>query len=335
VLTRSDRIQRVLTPEAGDTATARRNFDVEDVRPNLSYGAKLPVPKNVDSHFTPTSQSANLSHQAPYDTRQVILAEKYHPFAVDWRFLPNEALFAKDYIRHHLANISNSMAAMPKLRPMWVNTFGLGPLKAVQSAETLFIHISKTGGTSISKVLYGKNLPPYSARFWLETFGAAVRGFRSFSVLRHPVERFVSFYKMVLAGGTDIMAYSKFTRHNLKDLESIDSFINYIARQKSEGGIYSLELQKQSSFILGRNNDILVDRLFLLDRQRGFPQELSRWLSIEQIPHLNATNSNSISVSKETRAKILNIYARDLEIYEVLASRGGFADLRGVHFSER
>lgn len=334
MLTNGDRIQDAPMSKSRSSATISRIFGVDDVPLDLSSCDTLAVRKTVDRRSSMSLQAVDPPRHALSDLRKIAFTENYHPFAVDWRFLPDEILLIKDYLRHCLTNISNYMAEAPELTPLWVNTFGRNPLKAVQSAETLFIHISKTGGTSISKVLYGKNLPPYSARFWLETFGPAVRKLRSFSVIRHPVDRVVSAYKMVLAGGTDIMAYSRFSRYNMKGLESLDSFIDYIERQKSENGHLSLELREQVTSILDKNDEVLVDRLFLLDKQHGFPKELSLWLSIAQIPHLNATNPNPVFVSKETREKILKIYARDLEIYEILASKGGFADLRGGRFGK-
>ena len=143
----------------------------------------------------------------------------YSPYAVDWRFLPDTLLLSKDFIRHHLAQGSNTLAATATLRPLWVATIGRNIAQAVRGAQVLFVHVPKTGGTSVSKVLYGRNLPHYTARFWYSTFRDSVADLPSFAVVRHPVERLISAYKMALAGGTDIVAYSRYDRGRLRGLE--------------------------------------------------------------------------------------------------------------------
>lgn len=337
MLTNRDRILSVAVSETRNLANVRGiiDIDAERISRNFYHDEESSLGDIMDYHSISALQGVDLPYRDSVNTRKTSSLEKYKPFSVDWRFLPDPILLAKDYVRYHLANASNSIANTPKLRKLWVKTLGRGPLKAVQSAEMLFIHAPKTGGTSVSKVLYGKNLPPYSVEFWLKVFGSAVYNIKSFSIVRHPVDRVLSVYKMALNGGTDIMAYSRFSQYNLKGLESFDSFIDNIANQISDGSVLPLELQNQSALILSREGKILVDRLFALDSQRGFPRELTRWLSVEKLPHLNAANPNLVAISKETRNKILEIYARDLAIYDILASKGGFADLKGVRLGER
>src|SRR5271165_2862234 len=127
---------------------------------------------------------------------------RYSPYAVDWRFLPTEILFIKDYLRHYLAAGSNAVAQTELMSTLWASTIGLNITRAINRAGILFVHIPKTGGTSISKVLYHRNLPHYTARSWVRAFGGTVAGLPTFAVIRHPVERFVSAYKMAVAGGT-------------------------------------------------------------------------------------------------------------------------------------
>jgi hypothetical protein len=259
---------------------------------------------------------------------------RYAPYAVDWRFLPAELLFIKDYIRHYLAEGSNYVAGTRYLSPIWANTIGMNLIRTIKSAEVLFIHIPKTGGTSISKVLYQRNLPHYTARFWVQTFGAVARSLPSFAVIRHPAERFVSTYKMAIAGGTDIVAYSQYWRSRLRGLESLDAFADHVLENSARPGALPRDLRLQSEFILDDEDRVMVDRLFSLDARLGLPEELGRWLSVPVMPHLNATAPTPLGVSAATREKIEQIYRRDFALYRHLVARGGAADVRGQHFDD-
>lgn len=267
-------------------------------------------------------------------TSCVIKTKKYNPYAVDWRFLPEEILLSKDYIRHYLAILSNNVAKSKIFSRIWSKTIGSGTVNAVVCAKLLFIHVPKTGGTSISKELYGKNLPHYTAKFWFSTFGDSVGGLPSFAVIRNPVERLLSAYKMAVSGGTDMMAYSRYYRKKLQGLKSIELYVDYVYRNRHCLESLSLDLHEQSSFILDDEGHVLVNRLFSLDNRHGLPVELERWLSVPSIPHLNATMDYPVTITEGTTEKIREIYARDFEIFERLEAGGGSGDLKGIRFSE-
>lgn len=258
--------------------------------------------------------------------------DAYAPYAVDWRFLPEEALIVKDTIRHHLVNASNSAAQHPLSSKIWTSTLGFGPLHSVRSAQRLFIHIPKTGGTSVSKVLYSKNLPHYTAQFWSDVYGAAVDGIPSFAVLRHPAERLASAYKMIRAGGTDIMAYSYYWRRRMAQVQSFEALLDYVTENMATPGALSADLTPQSDFILDRQGRVMVDLLFCLTR-RGLPEALSNWLGVPSLPHLNATSPAEISINSILLNRMRRLYEQDFTIYESLVERGCSGDMRGADFN--
>jgi hypothetical protein len=258
---------------------------------------------------------------------------KYSPYAVDWRFLPEDLLFVKDFVRYHLVKFSNSMATSPTFSTIWANTLARRILEAVDRAGILFVHIPKTGGTSISKLLYQRNLPHYTAQFWSTKLGEAVICVPSFSVVRHPVERMVSAYKMARFGGTDIIAYSRYWQARLRGLDSFDGFVDHVFANRRRLETLPLDLRPQANFILDADGRVMVDRLFALSELRGLPPELGRWLKIESFPHLNATPSHPVNITAETRHKIEQIYHIDFEIYEYVENRAGAADIKGQQIS--
>jgi len=256
----------------------------------------------------------------------------YAPYAVDWRFLPEEALMAKDCLRHVLVEGSNTIARTPWLSAAWASTLGRRPATAVRKAGVLFVHIPKTGGTSISKVLYRRNLPHYTARFWRAVFGPGIARLPSFAVVRHPAERLMSAYRMAVNGGTDIVAYSRFWRSRLRGLSSLESFVDFVSDQQGHWEDLPLDLWDQGAFILDAGGGVMVDRLFSLDGRNGLSAELGQWLSAGPIPHLNATPPSPGSATAAVCAKIVRIYERDFALYDAIVARGGCADLRGAAF---
>ena len=252
----------------------------------------------------------------------------YTPYAVDGRFLPEELLMAKDCLRHALVAGSNAVARMPRLSGLWATTLGRGPAKAVTKAGVLFIHIPRTGGTSISQVLYRRNLPHYTARFWREVFGGGIAGMPSFAVVRHPTERLLSAYRMALHGGTDIVAYSRFWRSRLRGLGSFETFVDFVAEHRTRPEGLPLDLWDQGAFILDGNGAVMVDRLCSLDDRNGLPAELRRWLSAPPIPHINATAPSAVDLTVAVRRKIAQAYERDFAIYDAVVARAGSAELR-------
>ncbi len=320
--------------------TIERLSPIGEPRP----GHSLRVVENTGTPFeaapvsSPADGLAAPPHRKPVSSRASLPSgyerrtQNYSPYAIDWRFLPENALLAKDLVRHYLVYFSNSAANSKFLSPVWRNTLGLGPANAVKSAKILFIHIPKTGGTSIAQVLYGKNLPHYTAQFWNFTYGDSVGKIPSFSMVRHPVNRLVSAYKMAVFGGTDIMAYSRFSRMKLRGLDSLESYVDYIFDNRTQIGRLPLELHDQASFILNEEGVVVVDKLFILNDQSGIPIELYQWLSIKSIPHLNATAPLSVSLNRKTRDKIEQIYSLDMQIYHALKKIGSVSSLKGLRF---
>ena len=159
-----------------------------------------------------------------------------------------------------------------------------------------------------------------------------MRRLPSFSVVRHPVERMVSAYKMARSGGTDIMAYSRYWRTRLRGLELFDGFVDHVFANRQRLETLPLDLRSQASFILDPDSRVMVDRLFALSEFRGFPLQLNLWLATSTIPHLNATASYPVVVSARTKRKVEEIYQTDFAIYDHLEARGACPNSGGDNF---
>jgi hypothetical protein len=257
-------------------------------------------------------------------------SQPYRPYPVDWRFLPEEFLILKDFARAPLSDLSNTIARQPGLRRLWTASLGRRTLNSISRAGVLFIHVTKAGGTSISQCLYGRNLPHYSASFYQSVFPARITQLPSFAIIRHPVERFISTYAFLRAGGSDVMACDRIQRRRMGELASIDTVVDHLHAKSRALSPLPAAFQRQCDYVVGDDDSVLVDRLFSLNRAEGFSPELGRWLGRPIVPHINATGSESISISEESRRKVGEIYSRDFALYRALVANGGHLDVEGA-----
>jgi hypothetical protein len=240
-------------------------------------------------------------------------AASYSPYSVDWRFLPERLLFVKDLLRHHVVRANNAVARSRTL---------------ILGAKVLFIHVPKTGGTSISKVLYGRNLPHFTAEFYRAVFGAALADTPTFAVLRHPVQRLMSCYRFTVCGGTEIMASNRYERLRLRGLESFPAFVDFLVDARRRNYPLPSTFHEQATFILDADDHVLVDRLFCIDQQGRLPDALHDYLGVGVIPRLNATTPMAMTIPPETEAGIRSLYGRDFALYDLLAARNGSVEMR-------
>jgi hypothetical protein len=236
----------------------------------------------------------------------------------------------KDAARHHLASISNAMARSPALSRLWAASLGRRTIGSISKARVLFIHVPKAGGTSISMGVYGRNLPHYSAAFYRAVFPAETLGLPSFAVIRHPVERLVSAYAFLHNRGTDLMACDYHDRRLMGDLTSIDAVVDRLYAARADLSSLPKAFGRQCDYIIDDDDRVIVDRLFSLDNASGFPAELGRWLGRPKLPHINATGSESFTISAASRRLVAEVYARDFALYRALVANGRHLDVRGA-----
>jgi hypothetical protein len=68
--------------------------------------------------------------------------------------------------------------------------------------------------------------------------------------------------------------------------------------------------------------NILVDRLYALD-STGLSSDLLDWLGIRTIPRINASRPAGTELTRDARRKILDLYAGDAKLYEMVTQNGG------------
>ncbi len=240
----------------------------------------------------------------------------YNPYKINWRFLPAPLRYYKDRFVHPILRKSSRYAARSRFfGPAWRIIIGRSIRVKIDTAGLLFVHIPKTGGTSISQLLYGCNLPHYSASFYDDAFPGLLSSVPSFAVIRDPMERAISTYKFILSGGTEIVTASEYNRVLIEQAGSFDGFVDLLEAGRF-GTINLNELLKPQISYVARNGEFLVDHLFALDTKHGFSEPLSDLLGSKPIPHINQSKGAMTEFSQQAEQKIRKIYRDDFKLFD-------------------
>jgi len=207
-------------------------------------------------------------------------------------------------------------------RRLWLGTKGQAIARAVDRTGVLLIHVPKTGGTSISQVLYARNLPHWSAPEYAALFGSRLDNWVRVAVIRDPVARFFSAYRFILQGGTDLMLTSRFERLRLGSMVPLGAFV---ARLEANPELLqaAMPLRPQAPFVTDGEGRLSVDRLYALDARPGVADELARWLGVATLPRLNRTQDTPMTIEEDLGTRVQRLYAQDARLHQRVVAAGG------------
>ena len=217
----------------------------------------------------------------------------------------------------------------------------------------LFVHVPRTGGTSIEKalgmggdvevedadLLFGRirSEQHLARRFGsdffqhltlrevrsLESAGLS-RGYFSFAIVRNPWDRIVSVYARLIAGGAGVLA----EQLGVTDPSSL-SFGAFL--ELAEGCSHS-HLVPQADFVVGEDGAVAVDLVGRFEELSASFEEVRQRLGRPELalPHVNRSSHRHYSsyYDAATRERVGRMYARDIEAFgyvfeEAPATRGG------------
>ncbi|MBO1325746.1 sulfotransferase family 2 domain-containing protein [Acetobacter sp. TBRC 12305] len=191
-------------------------------------------------------------------------------------------------------------------------------LQKIKTAQTLFIHVPKNAGTSISRLLYGESMRHESVRYYRhvarELFSDQIV---RFAIWRDPVDRFLSAYDFARKGGTAEVKISPAFQKKHMALKNIDAALDML---ENAGSYYKLDhvFRPQSWYICDKYGAIDVD--FLIDISRMDKISASIPALVHQtIPVINKTDRRTFRVTDQQRARILKFYASDEALRQHLA----------------
>jgi hypothetical protein len=196
----------------------------------------------------------------------------------------------------------------------------------------LFIHIAKTGGTSIAAALreFCDPPPPVSLTYRLRkilpvrcqidtlpqpTHASAIwvhsrlgevtyNKLFSFAVVRNPFDQMVSKYEFV----------KRSRGHRDSEMANELTFSQYLERKASTSYIFR---KTQTDHVTNQNGKIIVNQVFRFENLNELTIELKNrtGISIERLPHLNSTKRKPYTeyYNDSSRRIVERIFKRDLE----------------------
>jgi len=162
--------------------------------------------------------------------------------------------------------------------------------------KLIFVHIPKNAGTSIHSLL---NTNPkdliLTDQKWIKYknhFGKYWEDYTTFSIVRNPISRFISFYKY------------------WKMIENLDYDINKFLDKLDE---IETPIKNTQSWFICDNDKIMVD---VVVRYENLYEDLKK-IQIDGIPHLNISrieDESLLNLSKTSIDRLYQIYKEDFKL---------------------
>lgn len=199
------------------------------------------------------------------------------------------------------------------------------------SRKLCFIHIPKTGGTSITesyetRMLFGDVLlggVPFAEglqKIYRERYGihkhSGVRQIvklvgmerfeqqYSFAMVRDPIDRMISFYQWLRR--PDIFAHLDDELRPLSQADGIASFV-----EMARPSFYT-----QSQYVTNLDGEVIVSELFPVDRMDYAVESISKKIGVElKTRHGNKSEKLDFDMSAEALEMINEFYASDVTLY--------------------
>ena len=189
---------------------------------------------------------------------------------------------------------------------------------AFNDSNTIFVHIPKTAGVSITKAIYGdvSKEGHRSIYFYKKVFGKDFEDFFTFSFIRNPYDRLYSSYKFLQNGGMnqhDKNAFQKYLSH-------YSDFEDFVLNGLNSEIIYEIiHFIPQSEFICNNDGKIMVDFIGRFENLNEDLKKLSENINKEIVlEHYNKNNKVDFSkiYTEDMKLKVYSIYKKDIEFFK-------------------
>lgn len=180
----------------------------------------------------------------------------------------------------------------------------------------IFVHITKTAGTSVAKSLFGYLPYHYTARHYQLVYGAnTFRNYYKFAFVRNPWDRLYSAYRYLKAGGWN----EQDKQWAQENLAAFDDFNHFVQHWLNEDNIKKhIHFKPQHEFICDRKGNIMLDYLAYFETINDDFNFIAKKLGINaQLGKHNTNPADSyISVYDDiSRELVASVYAEDIHLF--------------------
>jgi len=145
------------------------------------------------------------------------------------------------------------------------------PIPAVvRNSPSIFIHIPKNAGTTVCYALYHRYIGHRAASWYRSADRQLFDSKFKFSIMRDPVDRFISAFYFLQGGGTALVPASPKATEFIRRYESIMLLIDDI----DSGYVRDFKridpvLHQQSDYLMDKHNCLIVDGVYKLEKIIG------------------------------------------------------------------
>ena len=199
-------------------------------------------------------------------------------------------------------------------------------LPCFRESGSIFIHVPKAAGTSISRALYGINVGHRPASDYQRISPRHFGRYFRFGFVRNPWDRLVSAYEFVRCGGTD---YVKPIPDEAYGGPEFATFPRFVARWLAAADLDHADavFRPQWTFLCDHDGALLVDHvgrveqlttdLAAVEARLGRPIRPARLNVTDDARHWAGYYDD------ETRQVVADVYRRDIEMFGYEFASGG------------
>lgn len=186
-------------------------------------------------------------------------------------------------------------------------------LKPFDEKQAIFVHITKTAGTSVALTLFGKL--PYHYRAWeyRVIFGRQdFEKYFKFAFVRNPWDRLYSAFSYLKGGGWDDND-RQWAEQNIAHIEDFNAFVmEWLTPER----LYShMHFWPQSDFVCDKHNQPMIDYLAYFETiNKDFDYLKMQVTPAAELKHTNASKRAGYQevYSSEAISKVASLYKSDI-----------------------
>ncbi len=187
-------------------------------------------------------------------------------------------------------------------------------LRKYDQLQCIFVHITKTAGTSVATGMFGELPYHYTSVQYRVIFGRKIfADYFKFAFVRNPWDRLYSAWKFLKQGGWDEKD-AVWAKEHLGEFSDFNDFVlNWLT---PESKFSYLHFWPQCCFITDRHGNCLIDFI-------GYYEELTRDFNLvsekigvkTQLPHINPSKKDDYRTvyTSESINRVASIYREDIE----------------------